>query len=114
MATCCRGLRLSGRIPREGNVRCATRYRFVNNLTEADIEAFLKGTNYRLPRYDVLGEPQDARGLPESWCKKEAERFSRRIGSCIDTYDYFSIPEMVITDGYDDWPMKSRGRVLQA
>ena len=84
-------------------------------LTEADIEAFLNGKiNYHLPRYDVLGEPQDARGLPESWCKKEAERFSRRIGSCIDTYDYFSIPEIVITDGYDDWPMMTKGRVLQA
>ena len=84
-------------------------------LTEAEIDAFLKGnTNYKLPRYDVLCEPQDARGLPESWCKKEEERFSRRIGSCIDTYDYFSIPEIVITDGYDDWPMKTKGRVLQA
>ena len=84
-------------------------------LTEADIEAFLNGKiNYHLPPMDVLDESQDARGLPESWCKKEAERFSRRIGSCIDTYDYFSIPEMVITDGYDDWPMKTKGRVLQA
>jgi hypothetical protein len=69
---------------------------------------------YRLPPWDILDEPQDARGLPLSWCKKEVERFACRKGSCIDTYDYFSIPEIVITDGYDDWPMKTKGKVLQA
>ena len=84
-------------------------------LTAEDIEAFDRGNvNYRLPPWDILEEPQDARGLPESWCKKEAERFSRRKGSCIDTYDYFSIPEIVITDGYDDWPFHPRRKVLQA
>ena len=84
-------------------------------LTAEDIEAFDQGNvRYRLPPWDILEEPQDARGLPESWCKKEAERFSRRKGSCIDTYDYFSIPEMVITDGYDDWPFHPRRKVLQA
>jgi hypothetical protein len=84
-------------------------------LTAEDIEAFDQGNvKYRLPPWDILDEPQDARGLPESWCKKEAARFARRKGSCIDTYDYFSIPEMVITNGYDDWPMKTNGKVLQA
>jgi hypothetical protein len=67
-------------------------------LTAEDIEAFDQGNViYSLPPWDIL-----------------AERFARRKGSCIDTYDYFSIPEMVITDGYDDWPMKSKGKVLQA
>ena len=84
-------------------------------LTAEDIEAFDQGNvRYRLPPWDILEEPQDARGLPESWCKKETERFSRRKGSCIDTYDYFSIPEMVITNGYDDWPFHPRRKVLQA
>ena len=84
-------------------------------LTAEDIEAFDRGNvNYQLPQWDVLNEPQDARGLPLSWCRKEAQRFSKRSTSCIDIYDYCSIPEMVITNGKDDWPMKTKGKVLQA
>lgn len=29
-------------------------------------------------------------------------------------YDYDSIPEVVITDGEEDWPLRLHGRVLTA
>ncbi len=101
--------------PREWGKKRRHAAKVCEQLTAEDIEAFDQGNvRYRLPPWDILEEPQDARGLPESWCKKEAERFSRRRGSCIDTYYYSSIPEWVITNGKDDWPMKTNGKVLQA
>ena len=69
---------------------------------------------YKPTRWDVLGEPQDARGLPLSWCKAYDERHLHWPQCCVATYDYDSIPEMVITNGKDDWPLNNRGKVLQA
>ena len=73
----------------------------------------LTAKNIEAPE-DFLSEEQDARGLPLSYCRKEAERYKDWPECCIAIYDYDSIPEIVITNGYDDWPMVRRGTVLHA
>ena len=69
---------------------------------------------YHIPPGDFLSEPQDARGLPLSFCNREAIRHRNYPASCTAIYDYDSIPEMVITNGYDDWPLVRPDRVLHA
>ena len=69
---------------------------------------------FTLPPGDFLSEEQDARGLPLSWWRKEEERYNRYPIGCTAVYDYDSIPEMVITNGYDDWPLERSGKVLHA
>lgn len=87
-------------------------------LTESQIEMSLyridNGYYYELPPGDFLSEPQDSRGLPLSFCRREEEQFAKRKISCIDIYDYCTIPELVITDGYDDWPLVRRWQVMTA
>ena len=85
-------------------------------LSDADVAGVLdrQVAYYILPPCDFLEEEQDARGLPMSYCRKEAERYKDYPDCCTAIYNYDSIPEMVITDGYDDWPMNRRGKVLQA
>lgn len=68
---------------------------------------------YQLPPGDFLSEEQDARGLPMSYCERE-ERKHRFYNDSATVYDYDSIPEMVITNGYDDWPLIRRGKILHA
>ena len=68
----------------------------------------------KLPPGKFLSEPQDARGLPLSFCNREAIRHRNYPVGCTAIYDYDSIPEMVITNGYDDWPLVRPGRVLHA
>ena len=85
------------------------------HLTAEDIEAFDQGNvNYRIPPGDFLSEEQDARGLPMSYCRKEAERYRDWPECCIAIYDYDSIPEMVITNGHDDWPLRQHDKILTA
>ena len=69
---------------------------------------------YRLPPGDFLGESQDARGLPLSWCKKEEKRFKNWPKCCTSIYDYNSIPDIVATNGIYDWPLDTHNQVLQA
>ena len=57
--------------------------------------------NYMRPHLDFLSEPQDARGLPLS-LNNDEEYYQ---GCCV-TYDYASIPDVVISNGYNDWPLK--------
>ena len=83
-------------------------------LTEAQIEATLNCNVYVVPSGDFLSEEQDTRGLPLSWCIEEERRYSRHPTCCTAIYDYDSIPELVVTDGNDDWPLTSRARVLTA
>ena len=64
---------------------------------------------YQLPPGDFLSEPQDSRGVPVGYC----ENISRLSVSC-DIYNYGSIPDVVVTDGYNDWPLCLRGSVLMA
>lgn len=69
---------------------------------------------YKVPPGDFLDEEQDARGLPMSYCIRERERHRRFPTCCTSIYDYDSIPEIVITNGEDDWPLDKRGKVLNA
>jgi hypothetical protein len=69
---------------------------------------------YVMPPGNFLDEEQDERGLPMSYCRKEAERYRDWPDCCTAIYDYDSIPEVVITNGKDDWPLDKRGKVLNA
>lgn len=70
--------------------------------------------SYKLPPSDFLSEPQDARGLPLSWCKKEDKRFKDWPKCCTSIYDYNSIPDIVATNGIYDWPFSIHDQGLQA
>ena len=87
-------------------------------LTESQIEMSLcridNGYYYELPPGDFLSEPQDARGLPMSYVRDYERRHARWPVGCSSIYDYDSIPEMVITNGKNDWPLEIRGFVLTA
>lgn len=86
------------------------------NVTEAMVEATLNHVSigYVLPKGDFLSEPQDARGLPLSWCIEERRRFRNWPDSCVSIYDYDTIPELVVTNGNEDWDFNSHYRVLTA
>lgn len=65
--------------------------------------------DYVLPPSDFLSEPQDARGLPLSMCHDDDE-----MRTCCDVYDYTSIPYIVVSNGYNDWPLEQWEPVLRA
>ena len=96
--------------------RMAKAAKHCESVTEAQVEATLNHVTlgYVLPQGDFLSEPQDARGLPLSWCRKERQRFSNWPDCCVSIYDYDTIPDMVVTDGENDWPLNSHFRVLTA
>ena len=85
-------------------------------LTAEQVEAALTRTeiHYVLPPGDFLSEEQDARGLPMSWCREYDARHEGWPECCTEIYDYDSIPEMVATNGNDDWPMVLHELVLTA
>ena len=85
-------------------------------LTAKQVEAALTRTDihYVLPSGDFLSEEQDARGLPMSWCREYEARHEGWPECCTAIYDYDSIPEMVVTNGEDDWPLMLHERVLTA
>ena len=66
------------------------------------------------PSLKFLGEEQDERGLPLSWCREYEARHEEWPECCTATYDYDSIPETVATNGNDDWPLMVHERVLTA
>ena len=66
---------------------------------------------YQVPPGDFLSEPQDSRWVPV-WYNEDII-VSRLPVSC-DIYNYESIPDVVVTDGYNDWPLCLRGSVLMA
>ena len=68
-------------------------------LTEEMMVILHGPKNYVRPRLEWLNEPQDARGLPLSYCDNDETNHG-----CRATYDYDSIPDVVVTNGYDDWP----------
>lgn len=104
--------------PKEWVERMKHAAKVCESLTAEQVAAALcridNGYYYEVPPGDFLSEPQDSRGMPLSWCREEQRRLSRYPIGCTATYDYDSIPEMVITDGYDDWPMKRRGQIITA
>ena len=85
-------------------------------LTTEQVEAAVERLDLRyvLPSGDFLSEPQDERGLPLSWCREYEARHEGWPECCVATYDYDSIPEMVVTNGNDDWQMVVHKRVLPA
>ena len=85
-------------------------------LTAKQIEgAYQRETSlYRLPPGDFLDEPQDARGLPLSYCLEEERRYRNHPTCCTAIYDYDSVPDMVISNGHDDWPLRMWEPVLRA
>lgn len=78
-------------------------------LSAEQIDAILNGTfvsYYDVPPGDFLSQPQDERGLPLSYGSKDEE-----WPSCCATYDYQTIPEVVVSNGYDDWPLSIWGTI---
>ena len=71
-------------------------------------------THYRLPPGDFLDEPQDARGLPLSYCREEERRYRNHPTCCTAIYDYCFVPDIVVTNGEDDYAYKVKDRVLTA
>lgn len=63
---------------------------------------------YQVPPGDFLSYPQDSRGIPLGYNDDD-----RTFITC-DIYDYNSIPDLVVTDGYKDWPYNSHSKVLTA
>lgn len=70
--------------------------------------------SYQLPPGDFLSEEQDARGLPMSYVREYERKHQSWPWGSIEIYNYASIPELVITNGEDDWPLIRRGKVLHA
>jgi len=70
--------------------------------------------SYSLPPGDFLNEPQDARGLPLSWCEREKYIHKNYPNCCTAIYDYKSVPDIVVTNGIYDWPLDMPGRTLTA
>ena len=66
---------------------------------------------YQVPPGNFLSHPQDRRGLPV--CYNEDIIISRLRIRC-DVYDYSTIPDVVATNGQEDWPLCVRGSVLMA
>lgn len=79
-------------------------------LTAEQIEGVYKRETslYRLPPGDFLSYDQDARGLPIGYGNDGG-----RNVSC-DIYDYDSIPDVMISNGHDDWPLRMWEPVLRA
>ena len=64
--------------------------------------------SYRVPAGDFLSVTQEANGLPFWMCNHSRPRVS------CDVYDYDSIPDVVISNGHDDWPLVRWESVLRA
>lgn len=72
------------------------------------------GYYYKVLPGDFLDEPQDARGLPLSYCCEEEWRYRNHPTCCTAIYDYDSVPDMVISNDHDDWPLRMWEPVLTA
>lgn len=119
-------MRYEGRRPGNGEWHCPFSPEWVDRMKHAaeccksmsakQIEAVLDGValHYELPPGDFLSDPQDARGLPLSWCREEEYKYRKHPKCCTAIYDYESIPEVVVANGEDDWPLFLRGRILMA
>lgn len=60
---------------------------------------------------NFLSGPQDSRGLPIIPPEMRLEWWKNI--SC-EIYDYDSVPDVVVTNGFDDWPMVCHPNVLMA
>jgi hypothetical protein len=86
------------------------------NVSEAQVIATLDNAHsyYEVPPGDFLSEPQDARGLPLSWCDQERARHRGLPDCCVAIYDYDSIPDVVVTNGEKDWAFENYNKILTA
>ena len=83
-----------------------------NRLTNEQVSAILQRRVFiRIKPGEYLNEEQDRRGLTLSYCKAEEERYSKHPTCCTATYDYDTIPEVVVTNGEDDWPLRLHRRL---
>lgn len=96
--------------PKEWVERMRRAVKVCANITPEQMETIDRniemGKLFDIPPGKYLSEPQDSRGMTLSWCKEEERRYSKHPVSCCATYDYASIPEVVITNGEDDWPIR--------
>lgn len=80
------------------------------NLSAEYIERTLENDwlVFSLPPGDFLSQPQDARGIPLG--------YGEHVGLPVtcDIYDYDTIPDIVVTNGSEDWPLAPRFKKLQA
>ena len=60
---------------------------------------------------NFLSGPQNSRGLPILPTEKRREWWQN---SRCEIYDYGSIPDVVVTNGLDDWPLVYHSNVLMA
>ena len=63
---------------------------------------------YQVPQGDFLSTPQDSRGVPIGYDNSYQKPISCEI------YDYSTIPDIVVTNGREDWPLCVRGKMLMA
>ncbi len=63
---------------------------------------------YQVPDGNFLSKPQDSRGLPIGYDNSYQKPISCEI------YDYSTIPDVVVTNGREDWPLCVRRSVLMA
>lgn len=63
---------------------------------------------YQVPPGDFLSTPQDSRGLPIGYDNSYQKPIRCEI------YDYSTIPDIVVTNGREDWPLCVRRLVLMA
>ena len=63
---------------------------------------------YQVPPGDFLSTPQDSRGIPIG-----SDNSYQKPISC-EIYDYSTIPDIVVTNGREDWPLCVRRSVLMA
>lgn len=73
-----------------------------------------EGADLDEPSLKFLAEEQDERGLPISWCREYDARHEGWPVCCTAIYDYDSIPETVVTNGENDWPIIVREKILTA
>lgn len=90
--------------PREWVERMKRAAKACEPLTAKDIKlAYMRidsGYYYELPPGDFLDGPQDPNGLP-TWMRNEDDSNIR-----CDIYDYDSIPDIVVSNGEDDWTVR--------
>ena len=96
--------------PRDWIERMKQASKSCHGMTSEYIEMVMNKNeyHYRVPPGDFLDKPQDARGLPVGY----GDGLGRDV-RC-DIYDYDSIPDVVISNGHDDYPLRIWEQVLTA
>lgn len=80
------------------------------NLSAEYIERTMENDwmSLSLPPGNFLSQPQNARGMPIGYDGRGG------VHVTCDIYDYDTIPDVVITNGHEDWPIPPRFKKLQA